>query len=218
MGKPRTRKYYFTVEGETEQWYLEWLRDRINACTPASYLASFDIAVQKDPLKRAKSLSIIGKTEIWNLSDYESDELAHTKAFLKTMDSMKAAANLGKQITYQFGYSNLTFDLWIILHKADCNGVLADRRLYLAPLNRAYDTRFESMEEYKHEASFKRCLGQLSLEHVRAAIGRAERIMEQRKENGYQPLQYRGYSYYKENPSLSIHTIIKQILHDCKLL
>ena len=27
-----TIKYTFTVEGETEQWYLEWLRDQINVC------------------------------------------------------------------------------------------------------------------------------------------------------------------------------------------
>ena len=25
-----TKKYTFTVEGETERWYLLWLRDRIN--------------------------------------------------------------------------------------------------------------------------------------------------------------------------------------------
>ena len=25
-----TKKFVFTVEGETEQWYLEWLRDQIN--------------------------------------------------------------------------------------------------------------------------------------------------------------------------------------------
>ena len=24
-------RYHFTVEGETEKWYLEWLRDAINA-------------------------------------------------------------------------------------------------------------------------------------------------------------------------------------------
>ena len=25
-----TKTYYFIVEGETEQWYLYWLKDRIN--------------------------------------------------------------------------------------------------------------------------------------------------------------------------------------------
>jgi len=24
------RKYYFTVEGETEKWYLQWLQDTVN--------------------------------------------------------------------------------------------------------------------------------------------------------------------------------------------
>lgn len=28
--KLETKKFVFTVEGETEQWYLEWLRDQIN--------------------------------------------------------------------------------------------------------------------------------------------------------------------------------------------
>jgi len=32
-----TRKYYFTVDGETEQWYFEWLAKQIN-CTPDATL------------------------------------------------------------------------------------------------------------------------------------------------------------------------------------
>lgn len=31
MERKETKKYYFSVEGETEQLYLEWLRDIINA-------------------------------------------------------------------------------------------------------------------------------------------------------------------------------------------
>jgi len=33
--RPETRKYTFTVEGETERWYLYWLRDAINASESA---------------------------------------------------------------------------------------------------------------------------------------------------------------------------------------
>lgn len=75
-----------------------------------------------DPLKRAKTLVVTGKTEIWHISDYESDESIHVSEFKNTMDKMKKASELGKQILYKFGYTNLTFDLWIILHKTDCNG------------------------------------------------------------------------------------------------
>ena len=30
--RKETKKYTFTVEGETDQWYLYWLRNQINAC------------------------------------------------------------------------------------------------------------------------------------------------------------------------------------------
>ncbi len=213
-----TKKYYFSVEGETEQWYLKWLQDRINETEVAKIKVSFDCPVQKNPLKRAKSMVITGKTEIWHISDYESDEPIHVKQFMETMDNMKAAKGLGKQISYQFGYSNLTFDLWIILHKTDCNGSIAHRKNYLAPLNRIFDERFENMDEYKHEANFKRCLGKLQLSNVIEAVNRAKTIMQKNKDNGYVLQQYKGYRYYKENPSLAIWEAIENILKDCELM
>lgn len=29
--RKENRIYYFSVEGETEKWYLDWLQDRVNA-------------------------------------------------------------------------------------------------------------------------------------------------------------------------------------------
>lgn len=213
-----TKKYYFSVEGETEQWYLKWLQDRINEKQEAVYKVSLDCPVQKNPLKRAKSLVVTGKTEVWHISDYESDEPIHVKQFTETMDNMKEAKSLGKQISYQFGYSNLTFDLWIVLHMVDCNGSISHRRNYLTPLNRAYDEHFESMDEYKHETNFKRCLGKLQLSSVIDAVNRAKIIMENNQKNGYTLQQYKGYKYYKENPSLAIWEVIEKILKDCALI
>lgn len=31
MERKKNKKYYFSVEGETEQWYLEWLEKYINS-------------------------------------------------------------------------------------------------------------------------------------------------------------------------------------------
>jgi len=152
------------------------------------------------------------------LSDYESDEPIHVKQFIETMDNMKAAKSLGKQIAYQFGYSNLTFDLWILLHMADCNGAISHRKNYLGPLNRAYDEHFQSMAEYKHETNFKRCLSKLQLSNVIDAVNRAKGIMQRNQDNGYPLQQYKGYKYYKENPSLAIWEVIGKILKDCELM
>lgn len=104
------------------------------------------------------------------------------------------------------------------MHKSDCNGTLAHRSQYLAPLNRAYGEKFENLDQYKHETHFKRVLGKLCLDDVRQAIRRSKVIMGRNKEAGYALQQYKGYQYYKENPSLSIWEIIEKILRECELL
>ena len=127
------------------------------------------------------------------------------------------AQNIGKSITYRLGYSNFTFELWMILHKADCNGPLAHRSQYLAQLNKAYDENFENLDQYKHEDNFKRVLKKLSLEQVGDAIRRAKLIMQRNAEAGFVPHHYKGYKYYKENPSLSTWEIVDKILRECQL-
>lgn len=212
------KKYYFSVEGETEQWYLEWLRDLISNTEEATYKVTIDCKIEKDPLKRAKGLTVTGKTDIYHFSDYESDEDYHAKQFTDAMDRMKQAMQLGKQISYKFGYSNFSFDLWMVLHKSNCYGSLGHRKQYLPYINRAFGEHFESMDEYKREDNFKRCLSRLSLDDVRKAIERSEYIMDQNKQRGYVLQRYKGFTYYKENPSLAVWEAIKQILKDCKVL
>lgn len=216
--RKENRTYYFSVEGETEQWYLEWLQRIINAEPNAKYTVKLDSKIQKDPLSRVKRMTMVGKTEITHIFDYESDEEIHVKQFRTALERMKEAQNTGKNIKYHLGYSNFTFELWMILHKADCNGSLMHRRQYLMPLNRAYGENFENLDQYKHENNFKRILSNLTLDNVRQAIRRAKVIMRKNEEMGYRLQEYKGYRYYKENPSLSLWEQIERILMDCKVL
>lgn len=186
------RTYYFSVEGDTEQWYLEWLQRTINAEPTARYTVKLDCKIQKDPVSRVKRMTVVGKTEITH--------------------------NSGKNIKYHLGYSNFTFELWMILHMNECNGVLTHRQQYLNPLNRAYGENFENLEQYKEEKNFKRILGKLTLEHVKQAVHRSETIMWRNEDLGNRLQQYKGYCYYKENPSLTVWKQIKRILQDCGIL
>jgi hypothetical protein len=212
------RKYYFTVEGETEQWYLQWLQNTVNAEPTSKYRRiSIDCPIQKDPLKRAKSLVTLGKTEITHMFDYESNDEIHTTQFHTTMDRMKQSQSLGKSIKYQLGYSNFTFELWMVLHKTDCNGCLNHRKQYITFINIAYEENFENLDQYKHEDNFKRVLSKLTLDDVKNAIQRSKSIMQRNQDKGLVLQQYKGYRYYKENPSLSIWEVIEKILLDCGL-
>ena len=100
----------------------------------------------------------------------------------------------------------------------ECRGSLQHRKQYITPINKAYNESFENMDEFKHEANFKRCLKKLTLGDVIEAVKRAKTIMDNNEKNGYTLYQYRGYSYYKENPSLMIWEIVEKILVDCELM
>ena len=41
------QKYFFSVEGETEQWYLEWLKTEINKNKDTACEVIFDIKIEK---------------------------------------------------------------------------------------------------------------------------------------------------------------------------
>jgi len=216
--KKENKKYFLSVEGENEKWYFEWFQKMINIEFDALYSIKIDCSVQKDPLKRAKNFSILNKTEITHVMDRESEDIIHIQQFQTTLNRMKLAEGIGKSIKYNLGYSNFAFELWIILHVIDCNGSLNYRHQYLPLINNAYNENFESLHQYKHEENFKRILSKLTLDNVNQAIKRAKKIMLTNQENGYILHKYKGYNYYKENPSLSIWMIVEKIMFECELL
>lgn len=111
MTMRESRKFYFSVEGDTEKWYLEWLRDSINTSKEEIFNVKFDCKIDKDPLSRVKGMSVLGKTEIAHIFDRESEEPVHVRQFETTLERMKEAQNIGKNIKYTLGYCNfsLTF-------------------------------------------------------------------------------------------------------------
>lgn len=211
-----TKKYTFTVEGETEKWYFDWLEEQINACEDAAYRASIISKVQQSPSKFAKSQTSFSTPAIVHICDVESNEPEHKKKFTDILDQIDQSNKLGKKIKYGLGYSNFTFELWIALHKVNCNGPLTHRSQYLTHINRAFGEKFEDLDHYKKEDNFKRCLSKLTLKDVKTAIEKSERIMENNESDpGKKPVIYKKFKYYEDNPSLTIWEHVKRILDDC---
>ena len=212
--KLETKKFVFTVEGETEQWYLEWLKDQINQCDNRKYNLAVEIKVQQSPRKFYKTVNAKTVPEVFHICDVESTEQVYVDKFKTILAELKDA-NTQKKITYKLGYSNYSFELWLVLHKRNCNGPLSDRKQYLNPINQAFGERFENLDQYKHEGNFKRCLKKLSLDEVRKAVKRADAIMENNKKDGKILQQHKGYSYYLENPALTIQDAVRLMFAEC---
>ena len=208
-----TKKFVFTVEGETEKWYLEWLRDQINTCKSRNYNVALDVKVQQSPKKVYKSANAKAAPEVFHICDVESSDPVHIEKLQNILSEMKEAKTQ-KKIIYKLGYSNFTFELWMVLHKKNCNGILAHRRQYLDHINSAFGENFENLDQYKHEDKFKRCLGMLSLDNVKEAIRRADKINANNEING-KLIKYKGYEYYRDNPALSIQDVVKTIFKEC---
>lgn len=96
--RKQKKMYYFTVEGQTEKWYLEWLRDKINNSEESLYCVVFDISIDTKPLQRAKKLSVTSRTEIWYLFDFEGDTPQYIQRFNNVLNEMSQANKIGKDI------------------------------------------------------------------------------------------------------------------------
>ncbi len=219
MERKEMRKYWFTVEGENEKWYLNWLEKTINKNINSKYYVVIVSTVQQNPLKYSKTVNPLSTQEVTHWCDYESNEYVHVKKFQDIIIQLKKSTGLGgRRFKYRLGYSNFTFELWIVLHKNYYTESLTHRYEYLEPINTAYNEDFRRLDNYKSERNFKRVLNSLSLDDVISAINRSKEIMEDNKENKQDLRIYNGYKYYTNNPSLSIWESVEKILKECGII
>lgn len=213
----KIKKYYFSVEGKTEKWYLDWLQSKINESSDSDFRVKISCKVTQNPKDYVKTIPpILSTIKITHWCDIESNSEEHEKKFYAILNQLNSSNGIGG-VKYKLGYCNLTFELWMVLHISDCSSCYTDRSQYIVPINNAFKEHFLCLSQYKDENNFKTCLGDLSLTNVIEAIKRAEKIMGN-KDIGYELIKYKGYSYYKDNPSLTIWESIKAILSDCHLM
>lgn len=212
-----SEKFFFSVEGETEVLYLKWLQKAINTSPNASQTVIFDVKID-DPVGRVKGMQVTSATRIFHLCDYESSGEEHQKKFLHQIDAMRQAEKLGKTVRYNLGYCNFSFELWILLHAIDAKKCLSNRSQYLTEINRAFDENYKNLAEFKNGKNLSQFFEKLSIQDVIEAVKRAEDITKFNEANGYQLLTHKKSSYYRENPSLSLGAVFREILHSCGLM
>ena len=129
------------------------------------------------------------------------------------LKSNRDAKKLFPKLNFCIGYSNYTFEVWIISHKAHVKYEV-HRKNYYKQINKAFDKSFSDNDDYKHEDNFKSILDMLTLDDViQNAISECERMRNaniidnpQLKRSEY------NFDYYLCNPDTSLHEFVKIVL------
>lgn len=209
--KKLTNKYYFSTEGETEKAYLDHLQKLINQEAGIVKKVSF-YAKKSKPDSFVKTLNTIDPIKATHFFDFESPQKDGVSSFENVLQRLDTARKSGKVFDYQNGYSNLSFELWILLHKTDCNGSVANVKDYLQLINKAFQLQFAGLSEYKEERNFKKVLDKISINDVFAAVKRCKTIMKSNEDSERKQRAKYGYSYYLDNPATQWGSVIEEIL------
>jgi hypothetical protein len=220
----RAKKYFISCEGETEWWYFEWLQQQINARVSPSNKIEF-IHKKVSPSSFAKSNSgtftkdMIKGSSFCRIEDIEDYSDIHINKLHQLFKSCKEAMKIQRNYLFYIGYSNLTFETWIIAHKMQVPAI-ADRKNYYKIINYAFGTKFKNNAEYKHEQNFKSILSSLSLDDViYKALPECERFKNNNKQNSSDlRREYAGFSYYLANPDTTLDDYVRMVLKDSALI
>lgn len=216
MVKKICNEYYLSVEGETEKWYFEHLQNLINNEEKLSRKVKFIIKINKSITSSAKGISALYETKAFHICDYESNEAVHVKQFETILEELKNVKNIKKRLNYKLGYSNFSFDLWMILHKKQQKSPVSHRRQYVKGINSAYKENFQYIDDYKEEKNFKRVLSNITLEDVKRAVNNGNEIRNYKEQNLKDKSKIFGkFKYYTENPDMTINECVEQILKEC---
>lgn len=219
VSKEKISKYYLlSVEGETEKWYFERLKYLINTSVNATCKVDWSPKVEKSPYDYAKRFHGAYPIDAFHICDYESNDSFHVEQFRKTIKELKDARKIKRNIKYELGYSNYTFDLWMILHKIQFHKSVTDRTKYIKGINLAYHVEYKTLKEYKEEKNFKRLLSTIEIEDVKRAITNANAIRSYHEGVEHILTEDYGFKYYKDNPDLTINKCVENIFRICGLL
>lgn len=224
MGKGRkeTRQFNISVEGiNCERMYFEHLAKLINE-SDATYnmkpnckkISPLDFAKRNSHLPPDKyGKNKIPYIHIQDIEDYhDKKQLIKFKQLIDDMRKVEDEYGL----IYELGYSNYTFELWILLHVKNMNYAVSDRYAYLSSINNAFNRSFKDLKEFKKEENFQKILEEyVNLDSVFQAIERAEKIVETNRETVKIKENYKGIEFYHDNPDINVHDIIKLIFKVC---
>ncbi|TCL56028.1 RloB-like protein [Hydrogenispora ethanolica] len=199
--------YRGAYEGLQEELYLKHLKKLIHQCESRTYNVDFLFFCcgGGNPLivaERAASATVYHAEHQMKTAIFDQD--LKEGQFRQALDKCKE-----KEVFP--AYSNLCFDLWLILHKSRFERCVNQPSQYAPIIREIYHLPAEA--DIKEEATILNILSQIQLTDVYQAITYAMEIIQKNSEVGEPCFTDRSVKYYR-NPDLRMHQFIEKVLND----
>lgn len=226
MSRKESRQFNISVEGiNCEKMYFEHLAKLINSSDRSTYNLKVDPKKMSPleyakrnaykPVDKKKGNKKIPYIHVQDIEDYYDDY--QREKFFGMIDDMRTAEKQFN-ISYDLGYSNYTFELWMLLHVADMTHAVQDRHSYLAPINRWFHRRYTDIDQFKSHDEFQAILDEfVTLDTIKQAIERAGSIVQNNADNRKIKETHKGVTFYRDNPDVSVHEVVKMIFEVCEV-
>ncbi|MCL2426312.1 MAG: RloB family protein [Oscillospiraceae bacterium] len=187
------RQYFCICEGQQEKIYLSHLSSLLK-----TDVRQITFKTKEGQAKKIQSHRHI-KYDKAILFDYDGNSIEFERALHEC-----------RKASCMHAYSNLNFDLWLLLHKKDFSSSVTNNNDYINEIRSTY--KLKSDADIKNYKEVTRIVEQISLCDVKDAIKRAKQIREHKLPNDGHKIH--GVTYYG-NPDLSIHEFIMRVFKEC---
>ena len=185
------REYRCFYEGQQEEMYFDHIAKKVKEANP-------NISLKFKKLSKLKTLEK-SSTDVPKIAVFDYDlNIAEFESKVKLCNETRIL------------YSNLNFDLWLLLHKKQYRRTVQNNSAYVDEIRNAYN--LTNNANIKAKTNMQRILDQIELEDVKRAIENAGEIMKGKIEEDKIYVK-RNFSYYP-NPSMSINEFFKDLFED----
>lgn len=185
------REYRCFYEGQQEEMYFDHIAKKVKEARP-------NISLKFKKLAKLKTLekSSTGVPKI-AVFDYDLNKV--------DFESKVKLCNETRIL-----YSNLNFDMWLVLHKKQYRRTVQNNNAYIDEIRNSYN--LPNNTNIKAKGNIQKILDKIELIDVKRAIENAEEIMKEKMEEDKIYVK-RNFSYYP-NPSMSINEFFKELFED----
>ena len=195
------KSYYCVCEGQQEMLYLKHLQTLINNENPRSRVSFTTIKGTPGRLNRSTA-----EYDHAALFDHDSNERVF-KENLEICNTFISKHKKKNDKMLYVAYSNINFDLWLVLHKSYFNKLAHTNHAYVNEVRKVFN--LGKMANIKEEGVISNILSQITLLDVYKAIERAKEIRNGKLETDCVRV---GKVKYYCNPDFYIHKFVETVL------